>query len=327
MYLVHNALLLLIALAVDAAFGDPAPVWRRLAHPVVVMGRAIGWLDKRLNRLELDEATRRRRGVVALVVIIAGAALVGGLIARTFGTIPFGVVLEGAVASILIAQRSLHDHVAAVGKAFAAGGLDAARQAVSMIVGRDPKRLDEAGVSRAAIESCAENFADGVVAPAFWCLLFGLPGLFAYKAINTADSMIGHKTELHRAFGWASARFDDLVNLIPARLSGLVVVIAALLTGRDARAGLAAMGRDARRHASPNAGWPESAMGGALGLALGGPRVYSGALVDDPWMNAGGRQAATPADLIVSLKLFRAACLVHAGLIALVLGAALLAAR
>ncbi|MET0314412.1 MAG: cobalamin biosynthesis protein, partial [Hansschlegelia sp.] len=166
----------------------------------------------------------------------------------------------------------------------------------------------------------AENFADGVVAPAFWCLLFGLPGLFAYKAVNTLDSMIGHKTERHRAFGWASARFDDLVNLAPARLSGLVVTAAAALTGRDVRAAFAAMRRDASRHASPNAGWPESAMGGALGLALGGPRVYSGVAVDDPWMNAPGRQEAAPEDIGGALKLFVASCAAHAAVPAVVLG-------
>jgi len=322
LFLVHNAMVVLIALGLDALIGDPARVWRRLAHPVIVAGAAIGGLDKRLNRLELDERVRRRRGVWALIVLISGAAAVGFLLSWTFGGVPYGVLIEGAIASILIAQRSLFTHVAAVRAAFEAGGLAAARQAVSMIVGRDPKRLDEAGVSRAAIESCAENFSDGVVAPAFWCLLLGLPGLFAYKALNTADSMIGHKTERHLAFGWASARLDDWANFIPARLSGLMIVAAAALSGRSARAGLSAMRRDARRHASPNAGWPEAAMGGALGIALGGPRIYSGAVVDDPWMNAGGREAATPSDISAALKLFCSACVVHAAMIAAVLGAA-----
>ncbi|MFL1876174.1 adenosylcobinamide-phosphate synthase CbiB, partial [Hansschlegelia beijingensis] len=243
MFLVHNAMVVLIALGLDALIGDPARVWRRLAHPVIVAGAAIGGLDKRLNRLELDERVRRRRGVWALIVLISGAAAVGFLLSWTFGGVPYGVLIEGAIASILIAQRSLFTHVAAVRAAFEAGGLAAARQAVSMIVGRDPKRLDEAGVSRAAIESCAENFSDGVVAPAFWCLLLGLPGLFAYKALNTADSMIGHKTERHLAFGWASARLDDWANFIPARLSGLMIVAAAALSGRSARAGLSAMRR------------------------------------------------------------------------------------
>lgn len=320
MDIAHHAVILLIALGLDAVIGDPDWLWRRLAHPVVIIGRAIGFLDKKLNKLELDEGERRRRGVFTLVLVATAAAATGLLLSWTFGSIPYGYALEGAVAATLIAQRSLYEHVAAVRNAFAAGGPGAARQAVSMIVGRDPKRLDDAGVSRAAIESLAENFADGVVAPAFWCLLFGLPGLFAYKAVNTLDSMIGHKTERHRAFGWASARFDDLVNLAPARLSGLVVVMAAALTGRAAKAGLAAMRRDAIRHASPNAGWPESAMGGALGLALGGPRVYSGVAVDDPWMNAPGRQESGPDDIGEALKLFMASCAVHALIPAAVLG-------
>ena len=322
MFLVHNAMVVLIALGLDALIGDPARVWRRLAHPVIVAGAAIGGLDKRLNRLELDERVRRRRGVWALIVLLSGAAAVGFLLTWTFGGIPYGVLIEGTIASILIAQRSLYTHVAAVRAAFEAGGLAAAREAVSMIVGRDPKRLDQAGVSRAAIESCAENFSDGVVAPAFWCLLLGLPGLFAYKALNTADSMIGHKTERHLAFGRASARLDDWANFIPARLSGLMIVIAAALTGRSAKAALSAMRRDARLHASPNAGWPEAAMGGALGIALGGPRIYSGAVVDDPWMNAGGRETATPSDIAAALKLFCWACVVHAAMIAAILGAA-----
>ncbi len=322
MFLVHNAMVVLIALGLDALIGDPARVWRRLAHPVIVAGAAIGGLDKRLNRLELDERVRRRRGVWALIVLLSGAAAVGFLLTWTFGGIPYGVLIEGTIASILIAQRSLYTHVAAVRAAFEAGGLAAAREAVSMIVGRDPKRLDQAGVSRAAIESCAENFSDGVVAPAFWCLLLGLPGLFAYKALNTADSMIGHKTERHLAFGRASARLDDWANFIPARLSGLMIVIAAALTGRSAKAALSAMRRDARLHASPNAGWPEAAMGGALGIALGGPRIYSGAVVDDPWMNVGGRETATPSDIAAALKLFCWACVVHAAMIAATLGAA-----
>ncbi len=322
MFLVHNAMVVLIALGLDALIGDPARVWRRLAHPVIVAGAAISGLDKRLNRLELDERVRRRRGVLALIVLLSGAAAVGFLLTWTFGGIPYGVLIEGTIASILIAQRSLYTHVAAVRAAFEAGGLAAAREAVSMIVGRDPKRLDQAGVSRAAIESCAENFSDGVVAPAFWCLLLGLPGLFAYKALNTADSMIGHKTERHLAFGRASARLDDWANFIPARLSGLMIVIAAALTGRSAKAALSAMRRDARLHASPNAGWPEAAMGGALGIALGGPRIYSGAVVDDPWMNAGGRETATPSDIAAALKLFCWACVVHAAMIAAILGAA-----
>lgn len=324
MDLAHNAIVVLVALGLDALVGDPDRIWRRLAHPVAVMGAGVAWFDARLNKLDRDESVRRRRGLFAIVALVAGAAAVGALIASPLGGLPFGAVLEGAVASVLIAQKSLYLHVRAVRDAFAAGGLGAARHAVSMIVGRDPKRLDEAGVRRAAIESAAENFSDGVVAPAFWCLVFGLPGLFAYKMINTADSMIGHKTERHLAFGRAAARLDDLANLPASRLSGLVVTIAAALTGRPARAAYKAMRRDARRHASPNAGWPEAAFGGALGLALGGPRLYSGATVDDPWMNRGGRTDARPEDISAALRLLFAACAVHVGVVAAVLGLALL---
>ena len=325
MDLAHNALVALFALALDAMIGDPDRIWRRLAHPVALMGAAVRWFDERFNRLELDETVRMRRGRIAIAILAGGAAAVGALLAWTLGKLPYGALFEGAAASVLIAQKSLYLHVRAVRDAFSAGGLGAARQAVSMIVGRDPKRLDEAGVSRAAIESAAENFSDGVVAPAFWCLVFGLPGLFAYKMINTADSMIGHKTERHLAFGRAAARLDDLVNLPASRLSGLVAILAAAASGRPARPAFDAMRRDARRHASPNAGWPEAAFGGALGLALGGPRIYSGAAIDDPWMNDGGRRDARPDDITQALGMFRWACLVHAGLIAAALGAAALA--
>src|SRR5690554_4671448 len=199
--------------------------------------------------------------------------------------------------SSLVAQKSLYDHVAAVARGLEQGGLEGGRKAVSLIVGRDPESLDQAGVARAAIESLSENFSDAVVAPVFWAALFGLPGLLAYKAVNTADSMIGHRTPRHAAFGWAAARLDDAVNLIPARLAGLRIAGAALLLP-GARAGnaLRAMGRDAPRHRSPNAGWQEAAMGGALGLALAGPRRYGGQVVEDAWMGAGGRTDAGPAD-------------------------------
>jgi adenosylcobinamide-phosphate synthase len=179
-----------------------------------------------------------------------------------------------------------------------------------MIVGRDPQSLDEAGVSRAAIESCAENYADGVVAPAFWFLVLGLPGLLAYKAVNTADSMIGHKNERHRDFGWASARFDDLVNLPASRIAGMTIVLAAPFLGTRPGAVLRIMLRDAGRHRSPNAGWPEAAMAASLGLALAGPRRYPGYTVDDPFMNEEGRREATAADIGRALRMLVASCCV-----------------
>src|SRR5690606_13888364 len=207
-----------------------------------------------------------------------------------------------------LAQRSLAEHVEAVAEALETGGLEAGRAAVSRIVGRDPARLDEAGVSRAAIESLAENFSDGVVAPAFWMAVAGLPGAAVYKAANTADSMIGHRTKRHGAFGWAAARFDDLINLPASRLTALLVVCAACtLQGASPRRAMRAVWRDAGRHRSPNAGWPEAAMAGALGLALAGPRVYGGVAVEDAIMGEGGRREASSADIRRALQLYRTA--------------------
>jgi len=221
-------------------------------------------------------------------------------------------MLEAALAFSLIAQRDLHDHVRRVAVALVNEGLPGGRREVAMIVGRDPEALDEPGVCRAAIESLAENFADGVVAPVFWYLLAGLPGLMAYKAVNTADSMIGHKTERYLHFGWASARFDDLLNLVPSRLSGLLFVVAAVaLPGGDPKEAVRAMLRDAPQHKSPSAGWPEAALAGALGLALAGPRRYHGELVRDAWMGQ-GRAQCTPADIMRSLQLYLYACVLWA---------------
>jgi adenosylcobinamide-phosphate synthase len=241
---------------------------------------------------------------------------VGALIQAILQQLPAGNILLALIASIFIAQRSLYQHVAEVRAAFAEGGLTEARDAVAMIVGRDPEQLDEAGVCRAAIESCAENFSDGVVAPVFWLALLGLPGLIAYKAINTADSMIGHRTERHASFGWASARLDDLVNLVPARLSALLLAVAAPIAGGSIGKSLAIVRRDASKHRSPNAGWPESAMAGALGLALAGPRRYAGHMVDDPFLNAEANRQAVPDDIGRALDLYTAACVIEAAIYA-----------
>ena len=288
------SVLLLVALALDAIFGEPDVLWRRAPHPATLMGRAVDALDRLLN--QGGEWRRRVLGVVAAASLLVGGAAIGWGLA----VVPFaGPFLEAFGAAILLAQRSLVEHVARVASALRLG-LAEGRRAVAMIVGRDPESLDEAGVGRAAIESCAENFSDGVVAPAFWFLVGGLPGIVAYKAINTADSMIGHRTPRHEAFGWASARLDDALNWIPARLSGLLIAIAA--GARFAQA-VAAMRRDARRHKSPNAGWPEAATAGALDLALAGPRRYAGAVTDDPFLNADGRRVAGPDDIDAAVRL------------------------
>jgi adenosylcobinamide-phosphate synthase len=260
-----------------------------------------------LNRPSLSPGARRAAGVVSLAIVVAVAAAAGVIIERGLLLLPFGIFLAALMASALIAQRSLYEHVAAVATALECDSLAAGRVAVAKIVGRDPEVLDEAGVARAAIESLAENFSDGVVAPVFWMALAGLPGAAAYKAINTADSMIGHRSPRHAAFGWGAARLDDLVNLPASRLAALLVVGAAALGGRAAAcAAWRAVIRDAGGHRSPNAGYPEAAFAGALGLALAGPRVYGGVTVDDAVMGD-GRREATASDIRAALALYRRA--------------------
>jgi adenosylcobinamide-phosphate synthase len=312
-------LIVLVALLADALIGDPDWLWRRLAHPVVLIGGLIGWLDRTLNRESWSPTQRKLAGIFAVAALVTGTGIIGFLLQRMLRQTEGGTVALGLIASTLIAQRSLYQHVAKVRAAFAAGGLSEARRAVAMIVGRDPEQLDEAGVSRAAIESCAENFSDGVVAPVFWLALFGLPGILVYKAINTADSMIGHRNARYEHFGWAAARLDDLVNLAPARLSGALLALAAPLARGSIAAAWRVMRRDAPKHRSPNAGWPESAMAGALGIALAGPRIYGGKTVDDPFLNAEGRQAATPDDIGRALRVMLGGCWLQAILYAALL--------
>jgi adenosylcobinamide-phosphate synthase len=306
-------LLLLGGLALDGWLGDMPALFRIFPHPVVVIGRLVAALDRRLNRENRGERALLERGVVTVVAILAVAVLAGIAVAWFCRVVKFGWVVEIFVIAVMISQRSLFDHVKAVMDALESGGLGAGREAVRHIVGRDPASLDAHGVARAAIESLAENFSDGVIAPALWYALLGLPGLFAYKAANTLDSMIGHRSPRYLKFGWAAARFDDLVNLVPARLSGLVVAVAALGAQGNAAAACRIMWRDARKHRSPNAGWPEAAMAGALDLALAGPRRYGGEVVIDAWMGS-GRARAVPNDIRRALAVFVTACLVHAGL-------------
>ena len=312
----HDRLLLLLAgLAIDAVFGDMPTLFRRIPHPAALAGRAIAFFEARLNRPQRSERSRRERGIVTVIVLVGAAAGLGWALHRLSRDTVAGALVEALVIGILLAQRSLYDHVGAVGQALALHGLAAGRRAVAQIVGRDPERLDRHGVARAAIESLAENFSDGVVAPVFWYLLLGLPGLCAYKMANTLDSMLGHRSPRYRSFGWAAARFDDLVNLIPAPLSGLFLCAASPFAGnrRPGRA-LAVMLRDGRKHASPNAGWPEAAMAGALGLALAGPRAYAEGEVDDPWLGDGTPEA-TANDIDRALHLYSLAGRLLAGLI------------
>ncbi|MCA1454949.1 cobalamin biosynthesis protein [Bradyrhizobium sp. BRP22] len=308
--------IVVLALAVDALIGDPDLLWRRLPHPVALMGSAIHLLDRALNREQWSAAERKAAGCVATGLLVAICAALGLLLESVLGQTLLGQLAQGLVASMLIAQRSLYQHVGRVLSAFTDGGLAEARRAVSMIVGRDPEQLDTSGVSRAAIESCAENFSDGVVAPVFWLALFGLPGLLVYKVVNTADSMIGHRSPRHECFGWAAARFDDLLNLAPARLAAVLLAVVAPIAGGSVANALKVTWRDASKHRSPNAGWPEGAMAGALGLALAGPRRYGDRVVDDPFLNAGARMDAGPADIRRALNLLIAACLLEAAIYA-----------
>jgi adenosylcobinamide-phosphate synthase len=295
-----------LALMIEAVVGYPDRLVHAIGHPVTWIGRLIGALDRALNRETMSDTRRQAAGVAALVVIIGVSAGIAVALEHGLVRLPFGLLLAAALASTLIAQRSLYDHVSRVATALETEGLAAGREAVTHIVGRDPDALDEAGVARAAIESLAESFSDGVVAPAFWLAAAGLAGGAAYKAINTADSMIGHRTPRHRAFGWAAARLDDLVNLPASRLAALLIIAAAVIGGEGTAEAWRAVHRDARRHCSPNAGYPEAAMAGALGLALAGPRVYDGVTVEDAFMGR-GRRDATAADIRAALALHRRA--------------------
>jgi adenosylcobinamide-phosphate synthase len=307
-----------LALLIELIVGYPDWLVRAIGHPVIWTGKLIGALDTRWNRDGDDERRQRLMGALAVLLIVAVAGLVALTAERLLLALPLGLIGVALLASSLLAQRSLRRHVAAVATALERDGLAAGQAAVAHIVGRDTAALDEAGVARAAIESLAENFSDGVVAPAFWMALASLPGAAVYKAINTADSMIGHRTPRHAAFGWAAARLDDLVNLPASRLSALLLVAAAAVADRAAAAAAwRAVRRDAHRHRSPNAGFPEAAMAGALGLALAGPRVYGGVRVEDALMGDGRREASA-ADIRKALTLYRRADGLLIGLVAVI---------
>lgn len=291
-----------VALLVDMAVGWPSALYAKVGHPVGGFARLIGFAETRWNRPGSSAAVRRAAGGATLAIVVAvaiGVALGATVIARrAFGDAAW--IAIGILAAPGLAIRSLHDHVVPVEKALQSQDLEAARTRVAMIVGRDVAALDEAGVARAAIESLAESVCDGVVAPLFWLLVAGLPGIWAYKAINTADSMIGHREDRWRAFGWAAARTDDLANLLPARISGVLLGIAGM-------GGWRTMWRDAGNHASPNAGWPEAAMAGALDLRLAGPIAYDGVIVTKPYIGD-GRATATAGDIRAALGIYRRAC-------------------
>lgn len=305
-----GAAIMLVAMAIDALIGWPARLYAVVGHPVTWIGALIAKLDAWLNIEETDPGKRRLAGIATAVIVIAIAADLAWMISWFLPEGWIGVLIGGVLAWPFIAIHSMHGHVRAVAQPLADGDLDGARGAVAMIVGRDPAQLDEPGVARATIESLAENTSDGIVAPVFWGTIFGLPGITAYKAINTLDSMLGHRSPRYEIFGWASARIDDVANLIPARLTGFLFAI----VSPNRRAALGTMMRDARHHRSPNAGWPEAAMAGALDIRLSGPRVYADGVAEEPWVN-GEAADPGPADIDRGLSLFRGALIALAVLV------------
>jgi adenosylcobinamide-phosphate synthase len=299
--------LAVIAMLIELCLGYPERLLRAIGHPAMWIGHLIGLLDRWLNRETIGPNGRRTAGVVAVLILFGVVGAIAFVVQHELLHLRFGVLVVGLLASTLIAQRSLHRHVADVAGALEKDGIASGRNAVSHIVGRDTEGLEAAGIARAAIESLAENFSDAIVAPVIWMVIGGLPGAVLYKAINTADSMIGHRTPRHAAFGWAAARLDDLVNLPASRLSALLLVAAAALSnGAAAGAAWRAVRRDAPHHRSPNAGYPEAALAGALGLSLAGPRAYAGVRVEDAMMGD-GRRNANAADIRRALALYRTA--------------------
>ena len=299
-----------MAMAIDAALGWPERLFQAIGHPVTWLGRLIDVTDANWNRDSDPPALRRGAGVIAALVVVALAAGLAWIVQAQLVTAWSRIVIAGILAWPLVALRSLYDHVSAVARPLQSGDIEAAKSAVARIVGRDPDPLDEAGIARASIESLAENASDGVAAPLFWGAIFGLPGIVGYKAINTLDSMIGHRDIRHEAFGWAAARIDDIANLLPARLTGLLF---ALVSSRVSDA-LGCMWRDARHHRSINAGWPEAAVAGALRLRLCGPRIYHGELAQEPWLNEGARDPAA-GDIVLALRLYTRAMGLFAALL------------
>lgn len=307
---------LIVALIVDRLIGDPSWLYRHIPHPVEVIGGVIADLEHRTFGRVAKAGTLLKRGRTVTLLLVVASLLIGLVIQWLCLLLPYGWVLLGILMSTLLAQVSLADHVRAVADGLDEG-LSQGREAVAHIVGRDPDQLDEAGVARSAIESLAENFSDGVVAPAFYGVVLGLPGMLAYKAINTADSMIGHKSERYLHFGRFAAKLDDVVNWLPARASAFLIVIGArLMRGSSFARSWQTIGRDAHRHRSPNGGWPEAAMAGALDIRLSGPRSYHGETTDDAWIGIGNPDLAS-GDIDRALRLFWWSCAVLAGFVVL----------
>jgi len=304
-------MILFFALLLDWFFGDPQKIWKRLPHPVVIIGKGIDFLDKKFNSASLESAEARGRGIITLLILLVFAVSSGVILAILFEMAGvFGWILEVLLVSIFLAQKSLKDHVADVAASLRLEGEEGGRRAVSKIVGRDTAKLGKSDICRAAIESLAENFSDGVVAPVLWYLIAGLPGLIAYKVINTADSMIGHKNRRYQNFGRATALVDDVVNWPAARISVVLIAGASLITGgvKQALHTISQTLQGASTHRSPNAGWPETAMAASLGISLGGPRQYGDAEVYETMLNTPYRAEATPRDIDKALNIFLKSC-------------------
>ncbi|MBO6518475.1 MAG: cobalamin biosynthesis protein CobD [Rhodospirillales bacterium] len=309
-------ILLILALGIEAYVGDAAFVFRRIKHPIAIIGALIGFFDDKLNRPKRSQVDRAIRGAFVVIFMIALTGSIGVGVMWLTLHVEWGWVLECLLLVTLLAGRSLYDAVARVAKGLELDGLQGGRDAVRHIVGRDPNSLDAPGIARAAVESLAENFSDAVAAPVFWYVLLGFPGILVYKTVNTMDSMIGHKTPLHQAFGFTAARLDDALNAIPARLSALIFAAAALFVPTaNPSAAIKTAVRDAGKHRSFNAGWPEGAMAGALGIALAGPRTYGGEVVNDHWMGD-GRARLSHKDIERALYLYGVACLITGGIVA-----------
>ncbi len=305
----NNFALVALALVLEYFVGYPQVLFKTIGHPVQWIGKLITYLDEGLNDPDLEDHDQRNHGIFAVFALCLAVGIPAYVVATFLSYLAYGWIVNVALATTMIAQKSLRDHVNAVARTLPQSIIDARKQ-VGKIVGRDPNALDESGVAKAALESLAENTADGITAPIFWYAIAGLPGIVIYKAINTADSMIGHKSEKYLHFGWAAAKLDDLVNLPASRLTGLLFAAAAWFTSKSrAQAALTSMWRDANKHQSPNAGWPEAAMAGALDLKFGGPRQYDGEKVELAYMGE-GRSQLTAADIEKGLELYDRALLI-----------------
>ena len=317
-----HLLILVLAIVLDMLVGDPDWIWRKVPHPVVWFGQVISTLDRYLNRIRDDRQTRKNFGALAVFIMLAIAMLAGLIFSYVFGYMGvIGFAIEIVIVAISIAQKSMSDHIKNIIAPLSSGDIEGARYAVSMIVGRQTSAMNASDVTRSSIESLAENFSDGVVAPVFWYALFGLPGILMYKMLNTADSMIGHKTVEYEDFGWASAKLDDLANWLPARLSALLIAVAARISigPKSFKDAIWTVLNNASLHRSPNAGWPETAMAGALGIVLSGPRSYGDKITHEPYLNPTGRLELTHLDLEKSCKLFWLSCILEAVFIVVIL--------